>query len=57
VTLTGRGGRRDVLLGKYGSSESHLEYARVIAEWTGTNTAKVVGKISDLTINELLPSF
>jgi hypothetical protein len=29
----GSGGRRDALLGKYGTEESRLEYARVIAEW------------------------
>src|SRR5262245_18809066 len=34
VTLTdGLGGRRDVLLGKHGSKESRVEYARIIAEW------------------------
>jgi len=34
VTLTdGMGGRKDVLLGKFGTSNSRLEYARVIAEW------------------------
>lgn len=34
VTLTASGGRRkDVLLGTYGSAESHAKYERVIAEW------------------------
>jgi hypothetical protein len=34
VTLSdGIGGRRDVLLGRYGTAESRVEYARVIAEW------------------------
>jgi hypothetical protein len=34
VTLSdGLGGRRDVLLGKYGTADSRQEYARVIAEW------------------------
>jgi integrase len=34
VTLPdGLGGRRDVLLGRYGSAESRAEYARVLAEW------------------------
>ena len=33
VTLTdGLGGRRDVLLGKYGTAASRQEYTRVIAE-------------------------
>ena len=29
----GQGGRRDILLGRYGTKESKVEYARVIAEW------------------------
>jgi hypothetical protein len=34
VTLTdGLGRRRDVLLGKYDTSQSRAEYACVIAEW------------------------
>lgn len=34
VTLTDRlGGRRDVLLGRFGTPESHLRYARAITEW------------------------
>ena len=33
----GRGGRRDILLGKYGTKESRAEYARVIAEWEATD--------------------
>ena len=34
VTLSdGLGNRRDVLLGKYRTTQSRLEYARVIAEW------------------------
>jgi hypothetical protein len=34
VTLPdGFGGRRDFLLGPYGSTESRAEYARTIAEW------------------------
>lgn len=37
VTVTGLGGRpQDIYLGPHGSVESHREYARVIAEWTGT---------------------
>jgi hypothetical protein len=40
VTLTdGLGGRRDVLLGKYGTPESRAEYARVLAEWEPTDAA------------------
>jgi len=34
VTLTdGFAGRHDVLLGKYGTAETRVEYAHVIAEW------------------------
>jgi hypothetical protein len=34
VTLPdGLGNRRDVLLGRYGSTESRKEYTRVLAEW------------------------
>jgi hypothetical protein len=34
VTLPdGQGGRRDVLLGRYGSPERRAEYTRVLAEW------------------------
>jgi hypothetical protein len=34
VTLPdGLGGRRDVLLGKYGTATSRAEYARALAEW------------------------
>jgi hypothetical protein len=60
VTLTdGLGGRRDVLLGKYGTKESRVEYARVIAKWEAacrcppalTNTKY------DITINELMPAY
>jgi integrase len=56
----GANGRRDILLGKYGTKESRIEYARVIAEWqtadrrlpnaTGTSSP-------DLTINELLERY
>lgn len=54
VTLaesTGR--RRDVLLGRYGSDESRLEYSRVIAEWNAGGARKASAQ-SDLTMNELL---
>jgi hypothetical protein len=34
VTLPdGRGHRKDVLLGRYGTRENRMEYARVIPEW------------------------
>jgi integrase len=54
VTLPdGFGGRRDVLLGRYGTKESRQEYARVISEWEVTGAAPIATE-ADLTINELL---
>jgi hypothetical protein len=54
VTLTdGLGGRRDVLLGKYGTKESRQAYARVIAEWEAGGR-RLPGSAADLTVNELL---
>jgi integrase len=51
----GLGGRRDVLLGKFGSTASRHEYARVIAEWeaAGRSLLKSVAEVSYLSINEL----
>jgi integrase len=60
VTLRDAAGRRrDLLLGRYGSTESKTEYARVIAEWqaAGGHLAAVVGHHADLTVNELLLAF
>jgi integrase len=56
VTLPdGLCGRRDVMLGKYGSPESRVEYARVLAEWE-TNGRRLPPSATspDLTVNELL---
>jgi integrase len=55
VTLTdGMGGRSDVLLGKFGSKESRVEYARVIAEWEAAGRRPPIKTSApDLTINEL----
>jgi integrase len=57
VTLPDRlGGRRDVLLGKYGTPESRAEYARVLSEWEA-NRQRLPGPAAtapDLTVNELL---
>jgi integrase len=58
VTLPdGVGGRRDVLLGKYGTAESRAEYARVIAEWEANGRRlpprSAAGSASDLSVNEL----
>ena len=60
VTLTGPGGRRDVYLGPYGSRESHRQYARVIAEWTGTVAGPGCpgeGPADPLSVNTLVLKF
>jgi integrase len=62
VTLTdGIGGRRDVLLGKYGTAESRAEYARVIGEWEANGrrvqVADSEARFRSLSINELLLAF
>ncbi|MBY0523166.1 MAG: hypothetical protein K2R98_07190 [Gemmataceae bacterium] len=59
VTLAdGFGGRRDVLLGKHGTKESRIEYARVIAEWEAAGRRLPRTNLSsDLTINELILAF
>jgi hypothetical protein len=56
VTLTdGLGGRKDILLGKHGTKESRVEYARVIAEWeaAGRTVPRESAAGFDLTIHEL----
>jgi len=53
----GTGGRRDVILGKYGSKESRTEYARVIAEWEAAGRRLPHGTAADLTVNELILAF
>jgi integrase len=59
VTLTdGVGGRRDVLLGKHGTSESRQEYARVIAEWEANGRRPRPGESKPgLSVNELILAF
>jgi integrase len=60
VTLPdGRGGRNDVLLGKYGTPQSCAEYLRVLAEWeaNGRRCPQPVASAPDLTVNELLLAF
>jgi integrase len=60
VTLTdGLGGRRDVLLGKYGTADSRAEYARVLAEWeaAGQSLPRPATRASDLTVNELILAY
>jgi hypothetical protein len=56
VTLPdGLGGRKDVLLGKYGTPESRKEYARVLGEWESNGRrAPQPAATSDITVNELL---
>jgi integrase len=60
ITLTdGLGGRRDVLLGRYGTPESRAEYARVLAEWEagGRRLPKSAAAPAGLTVNELILAF
>ena len=60
VTLPdGFGSRRDILLGKYGSIESRLEYARVLAEWEAGSRRlpQTAVPTSELTINEVLVQY
>lgn len=60
VTLVDPTGRRkDVLLGRYGTTESRAEYARVIAEWevNARRLAKAEYSGTDLTVNEVLLRF
>jgi integrase len=54
----GDGTRRDVLLGRYGTKESRVEYARVIAEWEA-NGRRVPAPVttSGPTVNELIVAF
>jgi integrase len=58
VTLAdGLAGRRDVLLGKYGTPESRAEYARVLAEWEANGRRlpprSAEGSAPDLSVNEV----
>ena len=59
VTLRdGCGGRRDILLGKYGTQSSRIEYARVIAEWEASGNRFPRPALStNLTLNELMLSY
>jgi integrase len=54
----GLGNRRDVLLGKYGSPASRLEYTRVVAEWEA-NDRRMPRRMpaDDTTINELILAY
>jgi integrase len=54
----GVSGRRDILLGRYGSKESRIEYARVIAEWQAADRRLPHAEAEPgLTINELILAY
>jgi hypothetical protein len=54
----GLGGRKDMLLGKYGTRESRTEFARIITEWEAAGRRLPQAKAaSDITVNELLVLF
>jgi integrase len=58
VTLTdGVGNRRDVLLGKYGTRASRVEYARVIAEWEACDRRLPSAVAADMTVAELIDAY
>ena len=59
VTLPdGLGSRRDILLGKYGTKRSRVEYARVIAEWeVGGHRLPASIAAKDLTVNEFILAY
>jgi integrase len=58
VTLTdGHGNRHDVLLGKYGTKESRIEYARILAEWEASGKNLPTSTAADITIAELIVRF
>src|SRR5262245_43607198 len=59
VTLPdGLGGRRDVLLGAYGTPASRAEYARVLAEWEANGRRLPQAQAgADLTVNEMILRF
>src|SRR5262249_2129529 len=60
VTLSdGTGGRRDVLLGKYGSPKSRADYTRVGSEWeaAGCRLWHTPSPGASLTIDEVVTAF
>jgi integrase len=49
------GGRHDMLLGKYRTKQSRLEYARVISEWETAGRRWVTPSVvTDLSVNEII---
>jgi integrase len=59
VTIpTSDGGRKDILLGKYGTPESKSEYERILAQLRVTPHGAIRSSQSaDLTVNEILLAF
>jgi integrase len=62
VTLPdGTGGRRDVLLGRYGTPHSRQEYLRVLGEWEAAGrrlpSPQASAATHDITVNELLLAY
>jgi len=60
VSLPLGGGRyKDVLLGPYGSPESHRDYARIISEWrvTGATSCQILRSSQDITVAEVCLRF
>jgi hypothetical protein len=60
VTLSdGRGCRRDILLGRFGTPESRAEYARVLAEWEANRRRlpSPTPSAADLTVSELILAY
>ncbi len=54
----GQGGRRDVLLGEYGTRKSREQYARVIAEWDANDRRLLPEPLGgDLSVSELIDRF
>jgi hypothetical protein len=54
--LDGLGGRKDVLLGRYGTPECRAEYLRVLAEWeaNGRRLPRPAAAPADVSLNELI---
>jgi integrase len=64
VTITMNGDRKDILLGKYGTPESKVEYERVLACLRTPSGSQVLAsgngisaKLSDLTISEVIDAY
>lgn len=59
VTISANGARREVLLGKYGSPESQVEYRRTLAELEASGAATLTARAggSDRTVGEIMLAF